>query len=190
MTARCSEWPSQKSTASWQETQCSLGHHKGTGTVPTDCHKHTDFGWCPMNKKGCLNGEWTPEGRSQAKMDEMDIPTCSFSTSMPNSSWEDLASALKITGVSWKAWVVLTLEWAELWARGKWPRSSYRVSLTHQRGLGSSVTCSRPRPVYILSAPALLSNAEDLAQTLSFISGLWQQLRFDCSTSVNFLVWV
>lgn len=67
-----------------------------------------------MNKKGCLNGEWTPEGRSQAKMDEMDIPTCSFSTSMPNSSWEDLASALKITGVSWKAWVVLTLEWAEL----------------------------------------------------------------------------
>lgn len=59
-----------------------------------------------MNKKGCLNGERTPEGRSQATMDEMDIPTCSFSTSMPNSSREDLASALKLTEVSWKAWAV------------------------------------------------------------------------------------
>lgn len=29
-----------------------------------------------------------------------------------------------------------------------------------------------------------------LAQTLSFLGGLWQQLSFDCSTSVNLLLWV
>lgn len=100
------------------------------------------------------------KAQSQAAMDEVDIPTYSFGTSMPNSSWEDLASVLKTTEDSWKAWAVLTLEWAELWAGGKWPGSSYRASLTHQHGLGSSVTCSHPSPVYILSAPALLTNAE------------------------------
>lgn len=100
------------------------------------------------------------KAQSQAAMDEVDIPTYSFSTSMPNSSREDLASVLKTTEDSWKAWSVLTLKWAELWAGGKWPGSSYRASLTHQHGLGSSMTCSHSSPVYILSAPALLTNAE------------------------------
>lgn len=48
---------------------------KALWAVTTDCHKHTHFKCCTTNKKGRLNGEPVPEGRSLGTVDEVDTPT-------------------------------------------------------------------------------------------------------------------
>lgn len=74
--------------------------------------------------------------------------------------------------------------WAELCPGAKSCGSSCRVSLTSRcHGLGVA-----PPSLHPLST-CTADKCWDLAEALSFISGLWQQLRFDCSSPVNFISW-
>lgn len=84
---------------------------------------------------------------------------------------------------SWKAWKVLT-------PGGQSYVLELREQLSSHPDIPLPWTRCRPLPVSTLSAPARLTNAGIwLKEALSFISGLWQQLRFDCSSPVNFISW-